>query len=132
MGLIFLNRAYIAVLVVWAHALGLRSAQPKKSLWAVKAGRLKLVDLSEPRAIEEGGIGDEDLRGVLMREFSKPGIGAEGIEEISVAAIGMIKMVQKKLEGSAWELCEFLIHCGFKIMLRDVLTETSTRGEACT
>ncbi|KFY01200.1 hypothetical protein O988_02871 [Pseudogymnoascus sp. VKM F-3808] len=88
--------AFIAVLVVWAHALSLRIVRPKESLWAIRDGRLKLVDMSGPGAIEE-----------CMRrlgELSKPGIGAEITDGVIVATIGMMKIVQKGLERSVLEL----------------------------
>lgn len=104
---------FIAVLVLWAYALGLsrmHSAnsghpQPAQSLWVVEAGKLKKVG-PVGRASDTGGSEVTALEGILERGFAKPEIGAEEIEGIRGDVRGMMRMVRRRLEGGAWELCE--------------------------
>jgi hypothetical protein len=110
--------AFIAVLVLWAYAIGVSRlqgvkgsrTQPEQSLWRIQAGRLKLVDPAEQGAAAKGGEGGKvaALGRVLERWFAKPEIGAEAIKEIKGDVREMMRMVREMLEGSAWELCEFL------------------------
>ncbi|OBT65092.1 hypothetical protein VE03_05224 [Pseudogymnoascus sp. 23342-1-I1] len=104
---------FIAVLVLWAYALGLSRTysakagepQPVQALWAVQSGKLKKVDPAG-RARVPGTRGNEAaaLSGILERGFAKPEIGAEEIERIRGDVRGLMRMVRGRLEGSAWEL----------------------------
>jgi hypothetical protein len=60
----------------WVRAS--RRVRKGKSLWEIKAGRLKLVDLSEQGDIEEGGIGDEAMRCNTVSSFTRGVLEAPG------------------------------------------------------
>lgn len=104
---------FIAVLVLWAYALGLsrthsakeEQPRPAQALWVVEAGKLKMVNPT----VRESGIGESDadvLGGIMERGFTKPEIGAHEIEGIRGDVRKLMRMVRGRLEGSAWELCE--------------------------
>ncbi|KFY64612.1 hypothetical protein V496_03149 [Pseudogymnoascus sp. VKM F-4515 (FW-2607)] len=106
---------FIAVLVLWAYALGLSRTysakagkpQPAQVLWTVEAGKLKRVDpagRARATGTGTGGGGAVALGGILERGFAKPEIGAEEIERIREDVRGLMRMVRGRLEGSAWEL----------------------------
>jgi hypothetical protein len=106
--------AFIAVLVLWAYALGLsrlHSAkaghpQPAQALWVVEAGKLKSADPAGRAAAGTSGSDAAALGGILGRGFAKPEIGAEEIEGIKSDVRLTMRMVRGRLEGSSWELCE--------------------------
>lgn len=131
---------FIAVLVLWAYALGLSRTysakagkpQPAQALWAVQAGKLKKVDpAGRARAPGTDGDGAVALGAILERGFAKPEIGAEEIERIRGDVRGLMRMARGRLEGSVWELCE-LASNNLRRRVKYVLTETSARGDACT
>lgn len=129
---------FIAVLVLWAYALGLSRThsakaghpKPAQALWVVQTGKLKRVDPAG-RAAGRGGGEAAALGGILERGFAKPEIGAEEIERIRGDVRGMMRLVRGRLEGSAWELCE-LSSNSRRWRTKYLLTETSARGDACT
>jgi hypothetical protein len=104
---------FIAVLVLWAHVLGLSRlqgakesrAQPAQSVWVIQGGKLNNVDPAEQGGDAKGGDAAA-LGGVLKRGFAKPEIGEEKIEGIRGDVREMMRTVRGRLEGSAWELCE--------------------------
>jgi hypothetical protein len=110
-------------LVLWAHALGVSrihsgrggGERPEPSLWIIQAGKLKLVDTAQPGVVMKGGVESKvaPLGAVLERGFAKPEIRAEEIEVIRGDVREMMRMVRVRLEGSAWELCKFLLLCHF-------------------
>ncbi|OBT56684.1 hypothetical protein VE04_03559 [Pseudogymnoascus sp. 24MN13] len=102
---------FIAVLVLWAYALGLSRThsapagqpRPAQMLWVVEAGKLKRVDPAR-QAAGSGVVEATALGGILERGFAKPEIGAYEIEAIRGDVRGMMRMVRGRLEGSEWEL----------------------------
>ncbi|KFY10195.1 hypothetical protein V491_07775 [Pseudogymnoascus sp. VKM F-3775] len=102
---------FIAVLVLWAYALGLsrthstkeEQTQPAQALWVVEAGKLKMINPTGG----ESGIGGSDaavLGAIMERGFTKPEIGAHEIEGIKGDVRRLMRMVRRRLQGSAWEL----------------------------
>ncbi|KFY33449.1 hypothetical protein V494_07621 [Pseudogymnoascus sp. VKM F-4513 (FW-928)] len=102
---------FIAVLVLWAHALGLSRThsakaglpQPAQALWIVEAGKLKRVDAARR---PPGTAADESaaLDGIVERGFATPETGSHEIEGIKGDVRRMMRMVRGRLEGSSWEL----------------------------
>lgn len=109
--------SFIAVLVLWAYALGLSRTQKSKlllrhaqdPLWVVEAGVLKLKDDIQRRN-DEGTMVEscdtDDFGDILNRGLARPEIETQKIETIRMDICRLMRTVRKHLAESAWEICK--------------------------
>jgi hypothetical protein len=110
---------FIAVLVLWAHTLGLSRLQssrqlqhqPRHPIWVVEGGQLKIIEAtargsSDSNALENGDTGE--LGNILERGFARPEIDVQEIETIRGDVRRLMRIVRYRLSQSTWEICKSL------------------------
>lgn len=109
--------AFIAVLVLWAHALGLNNSQsseqhqqrPENNIWVVYGGKLEPIDDTLPREKRGDAIESSDkdvLVDIIEREFSQTEPDIQKVDIIKADVCRLMQMVRNRLAESAWELCK--------------------------
>jgi hypothetical protein len=109
--------AFIAVLVLWSHALGLgrlqssdqRQQQPENKIWVVHGGKLKPMENARPRE-NRGDVVESDDSNALLDIIGKGFIQTEPdiqkAEAIRADVCRLMQIVRNRLTESVWELCK--------------------------
>ncbi|KAG0649311.1 Nicotinate catabolism cluster-specific transcription factor [Hyphodiscus hymeniophilus] len=109
--------AFIAVLVLWSHALGLsrsqstgnRQKQPESKVLVVHGGKLKSMEDALLSQNREGVVVSNDsdvLMDIMRRGFTQTEPDIQKVEAIRADVRRLMEMVRNRLTGSKWEICK--------------------------
>ena len=104
--------AFIGVLVLWAYALGLgrEKAPPRRQSTDTFLTAMRDVRKQSNEAGPSSRNDTSVLGKIMEREFNKPAMNSQEVENIRSDVRLLMEMVKARLTNTSWEICTSYIH----------------------